>query len=143
MFILLTLHGHLILWNGCSHSNWVLRPILTVIAIWHIGETSDMHMKREIFVWKRFNLEIYLHHKQHLFLLLSVHILFWCDDPQCFPHRLRCNQYDDHKHNCRNFCQPYLDSTGVLFANYRDFQVEHGNLTPFLLWHKDKQVVSK
>ena len=37
-------HRHLILWNGGSHSNWVLRPILTVTAIWNTEETGDINL---------------------------------------------------------------------------------------------------
>ena len=30
------------LWNGCSHSNWVLRPTLTVTTVWNTGETGGI-----------------------------------------------------------------------------------------------------
>ena len=35
-------HRHLMSWNGCSHSHWVLRPILTVTTVWNTGETGDI-----------------------------------------------------------------------------------------------------
>ena len=36
---------HLILWNGCSQSNWVLKPILTVTKVYNAGETGDINDK--------------------------------------------------------------------------------------------------
>ena len=39
--VLLNRYGHIILWNGCSHSNWVVRPIFTVMwnmECWEIGD---------------------------------------------------------------------------------------------------------
>ena len=35
-------HRHLILWNGCSHSDIVLRPTLTVTSVWNTRETGEM-----------------------------------------------------------------------------------------------------
>ena len=35
---------HLILWNGCSHSNWVFRPILTVATVWNTRVTGDIYL---------------------------------------------------------------------------------------------------
>ena len=37
-------HGPFILWNGCSHSNWVLRRILTVTTVRNTGEPRDINM---------------------------------------------------------------------------------------------------
>ena len=38
------------MWNGCSHSNWVLRPIFTV---WNTGETGDIHCENCFSLWKK------------------------------------------------------------------------------------------
>ena len=36
-------HGHLILWNGCSHSEFVFEANTPVTPVWNTGETVDIH----------------------------------------------------------------------------------------------------
>ena len=35
--------NRIFLWNGCSHSDQVLRPILTGTTVWNTGETGDKY----------------------------------------------------------------------------------------------------
>ena len=41
-------HGHLILYNGCSHSEYVFSPILTVTKVWNTGETGDINRQSSV-----------------------------------------------------------------------------------------------
>ena len=38
-------HGQIILQNGCSNSEYVLSPILTVASVCNNGKTGDIHLK--------------------------------------------------------------------------------------------------